>query len=81
VNETCEPAPCDDAEMRRRREDGPSYQSEPVFYTDAALCKRWHCTPQSLWRRRKVGTLPQAIKIGGSRNLTPASVVHAVETA
>jgi predicted DNA-binding transcriptional regulator AlpA len=80
MNETCEPALYDDAETRRHREGGPSYQSEPAFYTDDELCKRWRCTTQSLWRRRKAGTLPQAIKIGGSRNLTPRSVVHAVET-
>jgi hypothetical protein len=82
MNETCELAHDDDVETRRhRRKVRPSYQGEPAFYTDADLCERWHCTPQSLWRRRKAGTLPRAIKIGGSLNLTPKSVVHAVEGA
>jgi hypothetical protein len=80
MNETCEPSLCDDAE-RRHQEGGPSYQ-EPAFYTDDTLCKRWHCSQMALWRRRKAGTLPRPIKIGGTgRNLTPASVVHAVEAA
>ena len=68
MSETCEPALYDDAENRH------------AFYTDDDLCKRWHCSQMTLLRRRKEGTLPHAIKIGGGgRNLTPASVVRAIE--
>jgi hypothetical protein len=51
-----------------------------VFFTDAQLQKRWQCSAMKLWRLRSKGKLPRPIKIGGSgTNLTPASVVAAIE--
>jgi hypothetical protein len=84
VTETCEPTTYDDAERQHpnRHERRAAEQREPVFYTDDELQERWHCSQMSLWRRRKAGTLPHPIRIGGvGRNLTPASVVRAMETS
>jgi len=53
-----------------------------IFFTDTELRKRWSCSHMKLWRLRKAGKLPRPIKIGGcGQNLTPASVVMAIEGA
>ena len=55
-------------------------KSQELFFTDKQLCERWRCSHMKLWRLRKQGKLTQPIKIGGSgTNLTPASVVKALE--
>jgi hypothetical protein len=57
----------------------PAHTNE-LFFTDKQLCERWHCSLMKLWRLRKAGKLSKPIKIGGSgSNLTPASVVKALE--
>lgn len=79
------PRTASDAETHQpKKEKKPAY-SGPQFrpgeyFTDRQLQKRWQCSPMRLWRLRKNGKLPKPIKIcGAGVNLTPASVVFAVE--
>jgi hypothetical protein len=58
--------------------------TDEVFLTDAELMARWKCSKMKLFRLRRAGRLPAPIKLNGSdtsRNLTPLSVVRALEAA
>lgn len=52
---------------------------DDLFFTDKQLCGRWRCSKMQLWRLRHRGILCQPIKLGGSRNLTPASHIMKLE--
>ena len=55
-----------------------------AFLTDRELMARWKCSKMKLWRLREANKLPPPIKLFGSEkssNLTPLSVVMALEAA
>ena len=54
---------------------------DELFFTDKQLCERWRCSKMQLWRLRHRGLLCPPIKLGGWRNLTPASRVLELERA
>jgi hypothetical protein len=52
---------------------------DKAYYTDAQLCRRWHCSTTTLWRMRTKGVLPSPFKLGGGKNLTAAEHVRRAE--
>ena len=52
---------------------------DELFFTDKQLCERWRCSKMQLWRLRHRAILCPPIKLGGWRNLTPASHVMELE--